>query len=253
MTRTSTCGRRGAAVGLAALALAGCMGTDPDTPRPVLAAAGPKGADFAATLLTTRKTLDFLLSNSAAGFREVAALENIAISVAGTGLSVGHSCPTVLNEGESCFITVAYAPTIAAASLVGELRVTSNAESSPTVLALAGRAVAALDPEAGAVAFDGSPSSDFGTVPVGSFVDRSFTVKNIGNADDTVTVAGPTQSGWSFSHTCTAALAPTGTCTVTVRFAPTATGPSTPTALTITDAYNNGYGGLTLQPVGVGS
>lgn len=251
MIVTNAWGRLGAA-GLAALALAGCMGTEAGSPRPVLAAAGPKGADFGATLLSTRKRLDFLLSNSDAGFQKVATLENIAISVAGTGLTVSHSCPTALNEGESCFITVAYAPTIATAALVGELRVTSNAESGPTVLALAGSAVAALDPQAGAVAFDGSPSSDFGTVAVGASVSRDFTVRNIGNADDTLTIAGPTQTGWSFSHTCTDKVAPTGTCSVTVRFAPTAAGTSTPTALTVTDAYNTGYGGLTLQPVGVG-
>jgi len=246
-----THGRLGAA-GLAVLALAGCMGTEPDEARPVLSAAGPNGAGFGATLLATTKRLDFRLTNSDAGFQKVAPLENIAISVSGTSLTVSHSCPTVLNEGESCFITVAYAPTIATAALTGELRVTSNAASGPTVLALTGSAVAALSPAAGAVVFQGNASSDFGTVARGSSVDRPFTVKNIGNADDTVTVAGPAQSGWSFSHTCTATLVPGGTCTVTVRFAPTTAGPSTPTALTITDDYNKGYGGLTLQPVGVG-
>jgi hypothetical protein len=251
LTRRITRGRCGAA-GLAALALAGCMGTEPDDARPVLSAAGANGVDFGATLLTTTKRLDFRLTNSDAGFQKVAPLGNIGITVSGTSLTVGHSCPTVLNEGESCFITVAYAPTVAAAALTGELRVTSDAASGPTVLALTGSAVATLDPAAGAVRFDGSPSSDFGTVARGSSVDRTFTVRNIGNANDTVTVAGPTQSGWSFSHTCTEALVPNATCTVTVRFAPTTTGTSTPTALTVTDDYNKGYGGLTLQPVGVG-
>lgn len=251
MTRRTTRGRRGAA-GLAALALAGCMGTEPDDARPVLSAAGANGANFGATLLATTKRLDFKLTNSDAGFQKVAPLGNIGITVSGTSLTASHSCPTVLNEGESCFITVAYAPTVAAAALSGQLRVTSDAASGPTVLALTGSAVATLSPAAGAVAFDGNASSDFGTVARGSFVDRTFTVKNVGNADDTVTVAGPTQTGWSFSHTCTAALAPSATCTVTMRFAPTTTGPSTPTALIVTDDYNKGYGGLTLQPLGVG-
>lgn len=232
------------------LALAGCMGTDPGEPRPEIAPAGPKGADFGATLVGTRKQLDFTLMNSSAGFVKVAALENIAVSVAGTGLSASHSCPTTLNEGESCFITVVYTPSIAAASLAGEVRVTSNAGA--TVRALSGSAVAALSPAAGAVAFDGSPSNSFGDVTVGSFVDRTFTVRNIGNADDTVTVVAPAQTNWASSHTCTAALVPNATCTVTIRFAPSAAGTSTPTALTITDAYNTGYGGLSLQPVGVG-
>lgn len=251
MRTGTTRGRRGA-VALAVLALVGCMGAEPDEARPVLAPAGPNGANFGATLLGTTKRLDFKLTNSDAGFQKVAALEAIAITASGTGVTVSHSCPTVLDEGESCFITVAYAPTIATAALTGELRVTSNAASGPKVLALAGSAVATLDPAAGAVVFDGNSSSDFGTVARGSFVDRTFTVKNIGNANDTVAVAGPTQSGWSFSHTCTEELAPAETCSVTVRFAPATAGPSTPTALTVTDDYNKGYGGLTLQPAGVG-
>jgi hypothetical protein len=232
------------------LVLAGCMGADPGEPRPEIAPAGPKGADFGATLVGTRKQLDFTLMNSSAGFVKVAALENIAVSVAGTGLSASHSCPTTLNEGESCFITVAYVPAIAASTLVGEVRVTSNAGT--TVRSIGGSAVTALSPAAGAVAFDGSPSNSFGDVTIGSAVDRTFTVRNIGNANDTVTVVAPAQTGWASSHTCTAALAPNATCTVTIRFAPTAIGTSMPTALTISDAYNTGYGGLMLQPVGVG-
>jgi hypothetical protein len=261
LTRRTTCGRFAAAgwrvpVFATAMAVAlsgtlvGCMGTDPAEPRPEISPAGTKGADFGATLLGTRKQLDFTLANSSAGFVKVTALESIAVSVAGNGLSASHSCPTTLNEGESCFISVVYTPTIAAASLAGELRVTSNAGA--TVRSLAGSAVTALSPAAGAVAFDGSPANSFGDVTVGSFVDRTFTVHNIGNADDTVTVVAPSQTGWSSSHTCTAALVPNATCTVTIRFAPTAVGTSTPTALTVTDAYNTGYGGLTLQPVGVG-
>jgi hypothetical protein len=253
MTTTAGAGRLAAAVG-AALALAGCMGTDAGTPRPGITAAGTKGADFGATLVGTRKQLDFRLANSASGFVKVAALEGIAISVTGPGLSVAHSCPTVLEEGESCFISVVYAPGAAVASLTGELRVTSNADA-PTVQALAGSAVAALSPAAGAVAFTGGTSTDFGSVAVGQSVTRTFTVMNVGNAADTLTIAGPTQTGWSFDATdCTgAALSAGDSCAVVVRFAPTTTGVSTPTALTITDAYNTDYGGLALQPVGVGN
>lgn len=258
MTRTRTCGRRGVAgmgvragvASMVAFALAGCMGADPGDPRPEISPAGAKGADFGATLLGTRKQLDFTLANSSSGFIKVSALENIAVSVAGNGITASHSCPTTLHEGESCFITVAYAPTVATGSLAAELRVTHSAGT--TVRSLAGSAVTALSPAAGAVAFDGSPVGSFGEVAIGSFVDRTFTVRNLGNADDTVTVAAPSQTGWASSHTCTAKLVPNATCTVTIRFAPQAVGTSTPVALTITDAYNTGYGGLTLQPVGVG-
>ena len=243
---------RGRTTCLAALALmlAGCMGTDPDKPKPRLSAVGVKGADFGATLVGTRKQLDFTLSNGDAGFVAVETLKDIALGVGGAGLTMSHNCPTELGEGSSCFISVYYDPG-AAAALVGELRVTSNAEQSPLVLALSGSAVAALDPAAGAIRFDGSPVSDF-AVAVGSALVRSYTVRNIGNADDTLTVTGPSQEGWTFDHTCTGAIGPNVPCTVNVRFAPTATGPSIPSPLVITDAYNTGYGGLTLRVGGVG-
>ena len=182
---------------------------------------------------------------------KVETLGAIAIGVSGTGLTLSHNCPTELGEGASCFISVYYTPTVASAALAGELRVTSDAEGSPLVLGLTGSAVAALDPASGAVAFDGSAPSDF-AVTVGSALVRSYTVRNVGNADDTLTVTGPTQSGWTWDHTCTGAIGPGVPCTVNVRFAPTATGPSIPTPLVITDAYNTDYGGLTLRLGGVG-
>ena len=245
MRQASTC------LAAMTIALAGCMGTDPGKPSPRLSAVGVRGADFGATLLGTRKQLDFALSNSDAGFIKVETLKNIVLSVSGAGLSMSHTCPTELDEGSSCFISVYYGPG-AAATLAGELRVTSNAEPSPLVIALSGSAVAALAPAGGAIRFDGSPSSDFGTVTVGQFVEMTYTVRNIGDADDTVTVIGPTQAGWTFSHGCTAALAPNAICGVTVRFAPTASGPSIPSPLSVTDAYNTDYGGLTIRLGGVG-
>lgn len=234
----------------AALALAACMGTEPDKPKPSLSAIGSKGVAFGATLLGTSKQLDFTLSNSDAGFAKVETLENIGITVAGNGLTMSHNCPASLEEGESCFISIYYTPT-SAATLSGELGVTSNAEQSPLALALTGSAVAALAPAAGAVVFDGSPVSDF-TVAVGSALVRSYTVRNIGNADDALTITGPSQAGWTFDHTCTGAIGPNVPCTVNVRFAPTATGPSIPSPLVVSDAYNTDYGGLTLRVGGVG-
>ena len=141
MRRATTC-----LAGMA-VALAGCMGTNPDKPSPRLSAVGVKGADFGATLLGTRKQLDFTLSNSDAGFVKVDTLTNIAVSVSGPGLTMSHNCPTELGEGSSCFISVYYDPS-AAATLAGELRVTSNAEQSPLVLALTGSAIVALAPAA---------------------------------------------------------------------------------------------------------
>lgn len=233
-----------------ALALSACMGTEPDPPKPRLSAVGPAGSAFGATLLNTRKQLDFTLSNSDSGLPAVEPLEDIAISVSGSGLTMSHNCPTKLDEGESCFISVYYTPT-AAGTLTGEIRVTSNAEGSPLARSITGSAVAALDPAAGVVRFDGTPVVTF-TEDVGDALERTYTVRNIGNADDTLTITGPTQAGWTWRHDCPTPLAVDETCDVTVRFEPTERGPSIPEPLVVGDAYNRDYGGLTLRLSGTG-
>lgn len=234
----------------AAFLLTACMGTEPDPPKPRLSAVGPAGTAFGATLVGTRKQLDFTLSNSDAGLPAVETLEDIAISVSGTALTMSHNCPTELEEGESCFISVYYTPQVAG-TLTGEIRVTSNAEGSPLARSISGSAVTALDPAAGVVRFDGTPVVTF-TEDVGDALERTYTVRNIGNANDTLTLTGPTQDGWTWSHDCPTPLAPDATCAVTVRFEPVERGPSIPEPLVVSDAYNRDYGGLTLRLIGTG-
>lgn len=234
----------------AAWALSACMGTEPDPPKPRLSAVGPAGTAFGATLLNTRKQLDFTLSNSDSGLPAVETLEDIAISVSGTALTMSHNCPTELEEGESCFISVYYQPTTAG-TLTGEIRVTSNAEGSPLARSISGSAVEELDPAGGVVGFDGTPVATF-TTDVGDPLERTYTVRNIGNANDTLSLTGPTQDGWTWSHDCPTPLAADATCTVTVRFEPTERGPSIPEPLVVSDAYNRDYGGLTLRLSGTG-
>lgn len=234
----------------AAFLLTACMGTEPDPPKPRLSAVGPAGTAFGATLVGTRKQLDFTLSNSDAGLPAVETLEDIAISVSGTALTMSHNCPTELEEGESCFISVYYTPQVAG-TLTGEIRVTSNAEGSPLARSISGSAVTALDPAAGVVRFDGTPVVTF-TEDVGDALERTYTVRNIGNANDTLTLTGPTQDGWTWSHDCPTPLAPDATCAVTVRFEPVERGPSIPEPLVVSDAYNRDYGGLTLRLSGTG-
>ena len=238
------------AVLAAACALTACMGTEPDKPKPRLSAAGPAGTAFGTTLLGTRKQLDFTLSNSDAGFAAVETLEDIAISVTGTGLTMSHNCPTELDEGESCFVSVYYMPAVSG-TLAGEIHVTSNADDSPLARSLTGSAVATLDPAAGVVGFDGTPVVTF-TEDVGDAQERTYTVRNIGNADDTLAITGPTQDGWTWAHDCQPPLAPDATCEITVRFEPVERGPSIPEPLVVSDAYNRDYGGLTLRLSGTG-
>jgi hypothetical protein len=237
---------------LLAAALAGCMGTEPDKPKPRIDALSAKGGVFGDTLAGTRKQLEFALRNSDAGFASVETLKDIAISVTGTAVSLSHTCPSQLEEGESCLISVGYQPTVTGA-LDGQLRVASNAEEGTIAVGLSGTAVAALDPAQGAVRFEGDTSTDF-SVAVGGTRTRIVTVRNVGNAEDSIEVTGPTASdtGWTFTSTCGETLAVNATCTLTISFRPTTTGTSVPAPVVVTDAYNEDYGELVLRPVGIG-
>lgn len=235
---------------LGAALLAGCMGTEPDEPKPRLEVLGTKGSDFGATLINTRKQVEFRLLNSDAGFPRVATLEDIRITISGSGVALTHTCPGELDEGSSCAITVAYQP-LAAGTLAGTLQVTSNADESPQTIALLGTAVTTLDPAQGALIFDANPSGDFGST--GTSVTKNYVLHNLGNAEDTFTITGPTESGWSFTSGCTGdKLAAGATCIITVKFEPTSSGVSVPSPLVVTDAYNEHYGALTLRLIGVG-
>ncbi len=244
--------RRPFTAGLLATAavLAACGNIEESDPKPQLDAISTPGTAFGNTLIGTRKRLDFRLRNSDAGLPKVKPLLDIVPSISGPGVTLSHTCPTQLNEGEECFLAVYYEPT-AAGSLAGELRIASNAGAN--TLPLSGTAVAALDPASGAVAFVGSTAGDFGTVVRGGSHTIVYVVRNIGNAADAITVTGPTGSGWSFSEDCPDSLAVGASCNVSITFAPTAAGLSVPTPLVVGDPYNASYGGLSLPLTGTGS
>lgn len=234
---------------MAAAALAGCGSIEESDPKPQLTAVSAPGTDFVQTLIGTRKRLDFRLRNSDAGLPRVKPLENVAPAVSGTGLTLSHTCPARLEEGEECFLSVYYQPAVAAA-LAGELRVTSNAAT--VALSLAGSAVSALSPAAAALAFVGSTDGNFGTVARGGTRTVVYVVRNIGNADGLLTVTAPTGSGWSATEDCPDTLTVGSSCNVSVTFAPTVTGLSVPTPLVVGVPYNAAYGGLELPLTGTG-
>lgn len=238
------------AAAVAALAsVVGCGSIDESEPKPRLEATGTAGTAYGDTLLGTRKRLDFQLRNSDAGLAKVKTLENIAPAISGTGLSLIHDCPRSLDEGDSCMLEVYYEPA-ATGTLAGTLRVTSNAET--VSLALTGVAEQPLSPAAGVLAFTATPDGNFGTVRIGRQVTRTYTVRNIGNLADALTIAGPGGLGWSFEDDCPDTLDVDSTCSITVVFAPTEDGTSVPSPLAITDAYNTNYGGLTISLTGTG-
>lgn len=236
-----------AAVGAAA-AMAGCGNIDESDPKPQLTAVSAPGTDFGQTLVATRKRLDFRLRNSDAGLARVKPLESIAPSVIGD-VTLSHTCPVRLEEGDECFLSVYYEPA-AAAALAGELRVTSNA--GVVSLPLSGTAVTALNPAAAAVVFVGSTDGNFGTVARNGSKTLVYVVRNIGNADGALTVTAPTGTGWRASDDCPDTLTAGASCNVSVTFAPIVAGVSVPTPLVIVVPYNAAYGGLSLPLNGTG-
>lgn len=229
--------------------IAGCGSIDESEPKPRLEATGSAGTAYGDTLLGTRKRLDFQLRNSDAGLAKVKTLENIAPTISGAGLSLIHDCPARLDEGDGCSLSVYYLP-VATGTLAGTLRVTSNAET--VSLALTGVAEQPLNPAAGVLAFTTPPDGNFGSVGIGRSVTRTYTLRNIGNADDPLTIAAPSGAGWSASDDCPDTLDQNATCSITVVFAPTEDGTSVPSPLVISDAYNTNYGGLTVSLTGAG-
>ena len=147
-----------------------------------------------------------------------------AISTAGD-FAVTHNCST-LSPGSSCTANVTFTPT-ATRARSGTLYFFDNASNSPQSVSLSGTGTG---PE---ISF--SPASvNFPLQPVGtSSTPQTLTVMNTGTAPlaiSSIQVSGD----YTATNTCSAAIAPAGTCSVTVTFHPTQYG-SRPGLLSFTD------------------
>jgi hypothetical protein len=132
------------------------------------------------------------------------------------GFSVTAStCGTTLAAGSSCAFKVRFAPT-AAQAYSGTLKASADAPSSPASLNLAGT---------GAAQAASLTSIVFGSRAAGSTTDLTATLSNTGVGPLAVTAptaSSVTGTGFTFvSSNCPASVAVNGSCTVTVRFAPT--------------------------------
>jgi hypothetical protein len=150
--------------------------------------------------------------------------------VTSTGdFAVSHACPPALGPGETCAVTVTFAPTVVG-ERTGTLSVVTVPSQASVSLGLAGRGI---DP-AVAPRLSVTPASlAFADTPVGSstILGLPVNITNTGLTEATGLLAvasspfvvAPANVG-VFPSTCGATLPPGQTCTVRVRFAPTATG-----------------------------
>jgi hypothetical protein len=130
---------------------------------------------------------------------------------------------TVLAPGAGCTVKVRFTPE-RTGSLSASLNVADDAHNDGyQSVALSGSGVAA-----GAPGADVSPTAlAFGTVVAGSPKSLPVKVTNSGDADLVVqaaAVAGPAAADYAVTATTCDKVAPGASCTVTVQFAPTATG-----------------------------
>ncbi|MBN1448192.1 MAG: choice-of-anchor D domain-containing protein, partial [Bacteroidetes bacterium] len=131
----------------------------------------------------------------------------------------------ILEPGAAFDDTVHFSPT-APGLVTGELTVTSNAPTSPTIVPLSGTGIPVvtmtIDPE----------EISFGEVAIGFHRDTTLTVTNTGN--DTLHISSFTSGDPRFTlETPIEGIAPAGFRTLTLRFTPDAVGPLS-TVFTVT-------------------
>lgn len=199
-------------------------GTGLTKPAPVFAAAPSSVAFGARQIGAPAATQQITVTNSGTG---PFTINGIAVS-GGPDFSVAAgTCNAVtLTPGQSCIATASFAPS-GAGSRSGSVTFTTNASTSPHVIALSGSGTSAPAP-----AFSAAPwSLDYGYVATDSSngETKGVTITNPGNA--TLSITGVSLTGSDAAHYsiassgCTGvALAPAATCAVSVRFQPASAG-----------------------------
>jgi phospholipase C len=179
-------------------------------------------------LILQARTCPFITANQNAGVRVVGnagpvlalqfvneGTQTLTVSnVATTGdFSQTNNCTTALAKGAKCTINVKFTPTVAGAR-TGTLRITDNDSSSPQTTNLTGTGTF----------ISLTTVKNFGTVVYGKkSVAQTVTLTNTGTSALTgVSVA--TKGDWSQTNTCSATIAASGTCKITLTFSPTASG-----------------------------
>jgi len=180
----------------------------------------PTSLTFAAQVLgTTSAAKVVTLKNTG-----TATLSITSISTSGTNaadFAQTHTCGTSLAPGASCSISVTFKPA-ASGTRTASLSVADNASGSPQKVKLTGIGTSARL----------SPSSlTFAAQTVGTTsAAKTVTLTNLGTTALTITsisITGTNATDFSQTHTCGSSLAAGASCTMSVKFKPTATGART--------------------------
>jgi hypothetical protein len=142
--------------------------------------------------------------------------------LAGTGFVLaGGSFPVTLNPGQSVTLQVSFDPTVAGAAS-GAITISSNSASGGTSLvSLSGTGTSPVNP----ILNLSTTSLNFGDDPVSTPITLSVTLTSTGTSPVTVSAAGLTGAGFSYSGaTFPVTLNPTIAVTLQVQFDPTTVG-----------------------------
>jgi hypothetical protein len=194
----------------------------------------PAALDFGnVDVLTSSPDMTVTLTNLSPN-----AVSGFAASLSGADASqfqvTGSNC-AALSLDQTCSVTVRFSPT-SEGSKTAVLTVSHSGLNSPVSVPLFGQAIAVAMP-----AVSLSPASlTFASQAVGSVsAPQAVTVQNTGNADlhiTSVTLSGANPSDFILGNGCTTPVAPGGTCTLQVSFAPTAGGSRTAQIQIVDDA-----------------
>jgi uncharacterized protein (DUF58 family) len=203
---------------LAIMVTSGCVGVTGKGSNPattgVAIEISPDSVSFGNVAVGQSTTKTVTITNSG-----TEALSVSGISVAGKGFTAsGPHLPISLGAGQSTSISAVFKPTAGNAD-AGTITITSNADDSPSLVALSGTGTtgAALTVTPAAIAF--------GSVAVGSEATQTVHVENTGS--ETATISKMTISGTGVSvsgMTAPATLSAGQTANLTVTYKPVAPG-----------------------------
>ena len=226
---------------LAAAALLGCPAPGPESV--VFEVTADSSSDFGSVVLNApSQELTFTVKNSGGGKSDVIAMTTEGIAAAAFRVTTDNCSGTQLEAGGTCSVGVTMTPRSAGAK-TAQLTARDSRGSGQLAIRGAGvtRALLQVSPT----------SSAFGTVATGgTSTDATFTVTNTGSQATgalAVTLGGAQANQFTKpTDTCdTKTLAAGATCTIKVRFAPSAVGAAT-AAVTVTGTP----GGTVTIPVG---
>lgn len=213
------------------------------TGNPVQAASGPAATIFPST------AVPFTATAGTSSATQIFSIVNVgnqllsinSISIAGTdssSFSEKNTCLATLAPNAHCSVSINFNPATAG-TFTATFQVADNAPGSPQTLSLSGNGLTPT-PAVSLSASLSFPQPPLAATTEGtSSAPQVLTVFSTGNATlhiAGVSLAGPNPSDFSFTNNCTAPVAPTANCTISIVFSPIAPGQRTASLMFSDDA-----------------